>query len=212
MGAAERHPAPGVLVAVRPVVVVSGPHGAGRSELGASVASRLGYALWDREILHEIALQTHMSERLFDSLDEHRRNPITEALSTLPGCGPGDSVYVFHLQRTLRTIAAHGSAVVIGRGAQFVVSEGQALRVRIVSPLGARVRAIMHADTVDETQARREIERVDDEHAVFVRQHYARDLHDVTAYDLLVNTATLGVEGAASVVEAACRARFGEAL
>ena len=40
-------------------------------------------------------------------------------------------------------------------------------------------------------------------------EHYARDLSEASAYDLLVNTATLGVNGAAAVVVAAYRERFG---
>ena len=196
-------------VPARPVVVVSGQHGAQRGDLGARIAACLGYGLWDRELLHEIAIKTDASEQLFRSLDEHRRNPITDALSGLvPGAGPGTSMYKFHLLRALHTIAQHGSAVVIGRGAQFVLG-AEALRVRAVSPFDARVRALMTAAAVDERTARAEIERVDAEHAAFAREHYARDLSEASAYDLLVNTATLGVNGAAAVVVAAYRERFG---
>ena len=123
--------------------------------------------LWDRELLHEIAIKTDASEQLFRSLDEHRRNPITDALSGLvPGAGPGTSMYKFHLLRALHTIAQHGSAVIIGRGAQFVLG-AEALRVRAVSPFDARVRALITAAAVDERTARAEIERVNAEHAAF---------------------------------------------
>ena len=59
-------------------------------------------------------------------------------------------------------------------------------------------------------EALREIERVENERRTFIRRHYAEDVTQSSHYDVVVNSGTNGVEGAASLIKEAYRARFGK--
>ena len=41
----------------------------------------------------------------------------------------------------------------------------------------------------------------------FVKHHFHRDIADPLAYDLVVNTSQLGIDGAVAIIAAACRVR-----
>mgnify|MGYP001821682526 CR=1 FL=1 len=65
------------------------------------------------------------------------------------------------------------------------------------------MRAVMEDEGLSEREARRRIEAVEADRHAFILTHYRAEFGDPTAFDLSVNTAALGVEGACSVVQAA---------
>ncbi len=193
-----------------PVVVVSRQYGAQGAALARLVADGLSFPLWDREILHEIAQHSGALETLFASLDEHRRHGVIETIS---GLGPGPHVsasgYRVALLRVLHTLGAHGGAVIVGRGAQFVLGPDHALRVRAVAPLEERVRGLARRRGLSELEARQDVATIETERRNFIRDLFGRDDDEPAAYDLVVNTATVPLARAAALVLEAYRARFG---
>jgi cytidylate kinase len=193
-------------------VSVSREAGARGTELARCVAQRLEFRLWDQELVHRIAEESGASETLLRAVDEHARGAIEDLLAgVLMGDASTETEYLAQLIRVIHAIAQHGSAVLVGRGAQFVLSASTALRVRVVAPLDARVRNLAAARGLAEREARAEVERVDRERVNFVRHHYKRDATDPSAYDLVINSATLPFERAADVVVSAYGAKFEEA-
>ena len=193
----------------RPVVTLSRQAGASGTDVARLVAERLGFSLWDRELLRDAAAHVHASERLLDELDERDVNPVQDLLGgVLMGDALTEYAYVQQLLRSFSTIARQGGAVIVGRGAQFALESHPALRVRIVAAHDARVRAIAAARGLPERDARHEVERIDRERLAFVRRHFRRDAADPGAYDLVLNTTSLAPASAADVVVAAYRAKF----
>lgn len=196
--------------AARPIVTISRQAGAHGTEVARRVAARLGFALWDQELVQQIAAQTGTSDRQLSTVDEREINAIADLLSGLlmgdPVTGEG---YLQRLLALIRVISKRGNAVVVGRGAQFVVEPEAALRVRVIGAVEARLHTMMLDAHLDERQARARIERIDHERLAFVRHRHLKDAADPGAYDVLVNTSTLSVEQAAEVVVGAYRAKFG---
>ena len=194
----------------RPVITVSRQYGALGAQLGRLVADRLGYEFWDREILNEIARHAKMPTTLFESLDERRKGLVSQLIAVFDEkhqVSAGD--YMRQLLRVLHTIALHGNAVIVGRGAQYVLEPDSTLRIRTVGGLDQRVAGLVERTGVSETEARDLCARTDRERQQFIRAHYDRDLEDPSGYDLIVNTSTCSLEVAADIVIAAMRARFG---
>ena len=50
--------------------------------------------------------------------------------------------YLHHLSRVIGTIAAHGHAVIVGRGASFILPPEISLRLLVVSPLDERIKNV----------------------------------------------------------------------
>jgi cytidylate kinase len=192
-----------------PVITVSREAWARGTQLGALVAKRLGYEFWDQEVVHRIAEETGASEEFLRALDEHARGVVEDLVAgVLAGDAFTRSEYMSHLLRVLHAIARYGRAVVIGRGAQFVLPPEAALRVRVVCPVDQRVQNFAHARKLAEKEARLELERIERDRRAFIQQQFKRDVTDPCQYDLVVNTGTLSLDQGASIVEAGYQAKF----
>jgi len=195
----------------RPIVTISREAGAHGTELALLVAQRLRFKLWDQELVQQIAGQSASPEQLESLVDEHVHNALEDALtSILLGDTFSREGYVSRLLGLIQAIAARGSAVVVGRGAHFVVEPGHALRVRVVASLESRVRALMESRHMTDRHARAEVEHIDRERRAFVRHHFKRDAQEPSAYDLIVNSDSMPLERTADLVAFAYEAKFGK--
>jgi cytidylate kinase len=188
----------------RPVVTVSRQHGAGGGEVARRLAEGLGLDLFDREIIQRIAESTHLSERVVSSLDEKDKEVLTDwlaAISSRSYLSPAE--YRYHLSRIVGAVAHHGGAVILGRGAHLILGQGEALRVLVVAPTEQRVRAVIEREGLAEREARRRIVSVEADRRAFLMKHFHADFADSATFDLVVNTAVLGVEGACSAIRTA---------
>jgi cytidylate kinase len=194
---------------VKPIVTISRQAGSRGTELGRHLSESLGFSFWDQELVHRISEQIGAPEAMLRAVDEHPRGRLADLLAgILMGDRSTEEEYFAQLVRLVASLAERGGAVVVGRGAQFVVSAESALRVRVVAPLDARVHVIAAQRRIRDAEARAEVERLDRERHVFMRQHYDRDVEDPAAYDVLINSATLPMASAVEVVVAAYRAKF----
>jgi cytidylate kinase len=191
-----------------PCIAISRELGAGGAEIGKILAATLGLRVWDHEIVHAIATESGVRESLLDSLDEHARSSLVEFLGALSGHDEPALAYATRLGTVLRTVAHHGKAVLIGRGAQFLVPRERALHVRIVAPEALRVRAVAARLGLDAAAAEKLTADTERERRAFHMRHFGADGSDPGLYDLVINRAGLSFAGAAVVIVAAYRERF----
>lgn len=196
-----------------PVVTISREYGARGSAIGRLLAERLGFDFWDKKLVQAIADDAGASRRVIETLDEQRKNAFSDILSSfVTGQGLSASEYFERLARVVQVIGDHGAAVIVGRGANYLVPAERALRIRIVAPVDVRVRGLMERGGLDEKTARSEMRLVETERATFIKQAYNRDVANPIDYDIVLNTATIDVSVAVEVVVAAYAAHFGEVL
>jgi cytidylate kinase len=192
----------------RPVITVARQHGARGTDLARRLAEELGFDVFDQEIIHRIAESTHRSERVVKTLDERNRELLTDWLAAFanPNC-MSSAEYRSHLTRVVGLVAHEGGAVIVGRGAHLILGKERALRVLAVAPLDARVRTVMERERLCERAARSRIEEVEASRRAFLALQFHAAFADPADFDLVVNTAALGVEGACAVVRDALRLR-----
>jgi hypothetical protein len=193
-----------------PVITVSREYGALGAMVGKRVADRLGFKVWDRELLDAIARETGTTERRIEEIDERDQTPFDETLNDwLLGSRNTQGHYLVMLRSIVQGIARKGSAVIVGRGANFVLGEAL-LRVRVIAPFEVRVAGIAMRRQIPEKDARREVQRVEHERDAFVRRHFQQDVAHPRHYDLVVNTGRLSVELAGRIIADAYQMRFGD--
>ena len=193
-----------------PVIAISREYGAGGAAVGQAVAAQLGFSYWNREIVQEIARSTDLSAALVASRDERHDPPLLATYRELLDRGLPASRYFTELVKVVHTIAAHGSAVMVGRGVVFMLPPERVLRVRVVCPLAQRISNLVERGEVTLATARAAIASVEAERRAFVKDHLDSNLELPSAYDLHVNSGSYGVERAAQVVVVAYRLRFGD--
>ncbi|HEY9519844.1 MAG TPA: cytidylate kinase family protein, partial [Gemmatimonadales bacterium] len=84
----------------------------------------------------------------------------------------------------------------------------EALHVKIVAPVLFRIARIREADGVDEREAERRLRESDANRARYHRHHYGRDWSDPANYHMVLNTGSLGVDGATEIIVGRARAMW----
>jgi CMP/dCMP kinase len=112
------------------------------------------------------------------------------------------------VQEAVREYAAHGNAVIVGRGANAILGRrADVVRVFMYAPRDWRVHHIMEAQRVDERTAAAEIDRVDKARSQYMRVYYGIEWGSAETYDLSIDTSTFGVDGSAELIIRAVHAR-----
>jgi cytidylate kinase len=192
-----------------PCVAIASLPGAGGEEVGRLVAEQLGYGLFGREIVDEIARRRNVSQELMSGLDERLRTVIDRYVADFVRERRfNETDYLHEVARAVTTLGGRGMAVVVGRGAAFLLPPEKALRVLVCAPREMRVERWAKRTGDDRARADASLREEDARRIEFIRHHFGADLTDPIAYDLVVNTASLGVAVAADTVASVLRRRF----
>ena len=190
-----------------PVITVSSEPGSGGTIVAQEVAKRLGFDYFHRDIIEGIAKSAKIRASVIETLEKERMSGIEDFISSLVKehyLWPG--IYMEHLLKVVSTIGKHGRAVIVGRGANFILPPEERFSVRVVAPLEIRIQNIArHYETTEKNAMRRVIRR-ESKRRAFIRQSFHADISDPHHYDLTINT---GKTGTGTAVEAIIGAVMG---
>jgi cytidylate kinase len=184
-----------------PVITVSMEPGSGGSLVAEEVADRLGFDYFHRDIIKGIAKSAKIRATVIETLENERLSGIEDFISSLyknQYLYPG--IYMEHLLKVVSTIANHGHAVIVGRGANFILPPEGRFSVRIMAPLEIRIQNVARAYKVPSEKAKKRVIRRESKRSAFIRQSYNADISDPENYDLTINTAGMSIESAVEAV------------
>jgi len=194
---------------VQPCIAIASLPGAGGDEVGRLVAGRLGYGLFGREIVDQIAQQRGVSAALMRGLDDQMRSLIERYVADLLSSRPfNETDYLREVVSAVTTLGRRGLAVIVGRGAAFILDPHTALRVLVAAPIAVRVERAAKQRGLESARAQSMLREEDARRTEFVHHHFGARLDDPLRYDLVLNTGMLGLEAAANLVVEAHRTRF----
>ena len=189
-----------------PVITVSMKPGSGGTLVAQEVADRLGFDYFHRGIIEGIAKSAKIRASVIDTLEKERLSGIEDFISSLykdQYLYPG--IYMQHLVKVVNTIADHGRAVIVGRGANFILPPEERFSVRFVAPLEIRIQNVARAYNVSVEKARKRVIGRESRRSAFIRKSYNADISDPENYDLTINTGKMGIEAAVEAVIAAAK-------
>lgn len=192
---------------IRPVIAISRLPGAGARSLAKALAAELKIDLFDQEIIEQIADNTSVSKKVVETLDEQDRSIWDEWLSMLDSRNIWPYEYADQLTKVVLTIGAHGHAIIIGRGAGFILPQEVSLRVLVVAPFDYRVNRVKEKYNISEKEARKNVMRTESERVGFIRRYFHADLADPVNYDLVINTANIAVDAGVNILKEAFNSR-----
>lgn len=187
-----------------PVITISREPGSGGRVLAEKLAEKLGLDLFHREIINEMANSAHVSSRVLETLDEKGLSVLEDWITSLVDdrhLWPDQ--YMQHLMKVIGIIGKHGRAVIVGRGANFVLPPEKRFRVRIVAPQKVRIKKVSDQFKISANEAERRIIRAESDRRSFVRKYFNVNITDPTNYDILINTETISIDAAAEAVRSA---------
>ncbi len=172
-------------------------------EVATGIAERLGWPVFDKQLLDAMAGDDHRRRRIYASMDERDLGWWREALAPLVWRQTTRNDYFHRLCETVLSLARQGSAVFVGRGADRILPADLGLRVRLIAPLELRARWYAEAAGGSLVAARREIARIEGERGRFLRAHFDVDALDPLRHDLTLNLGRLDPRQAIEIVLAA---------
>src|SRR5438034_11117004 len=208
-----------------PVITIARQYAAGGSDVARLVAAALDWTVIDNEFVDEVARRAGLAPEEVAERDERAPGLLERLARTLavgspelfmtapavPRVEPDEAAIVKMTERVIAEAAAHGRVVLVGRGAQALLSQRpDALHVYVVAPKPWRVKQAIERLGVDPANADKVVDDTDHRRDQYVKTYYGRHRQDVANYDLVLNTDKLGLNGAATViVSEAKRRRWG---
>jgi cytidylate kinase len=190
--------------ATKSVITVSREPGSGGSIIAKAIAAQLELDFFHHEIIQKMAESASISERLLETLDEKGLSVLDDWISTLVNerhLWPDQ--YLRHLLKVVGAIGRHGRAVIVGRGASFILPPGTSLRVRVIAPLEIRIQNIARDFDVPLEEAKRRVLRTESDRSAFVRKYFHEDVAAAVNYDLVINTGSLSIEDSIGAITSA---------
>ncbi|NQU14722.1 MAG: cytidylate kinase-like family protein [Desulfobacteraceae bacterium] len=184
------------------VITVSVLPGSGGKVIAKQIADKLGFDLFDKAIIEVIAERAHISAATVEKAEKRRLSGFEDFFASIiddhylyPGA------YLRHLIKVIQAISLYGRAVIVGRGASFILPPEERFSIRIIAPEDVRIQNIARAFDVPEEEAKGRILRREFRRSAFAKRSFHRDLEDPYHYDLIVNMAKTAPEEA---VEGIC--------
>jgi cytidylate kinase len=183
------------------VITLEREYGCGGGAIAAQLADRLGWKLWDHLLAEEIARLANVDCSAVMRCDERMDSRLHRlAKSFWRGSYERNSAalgsHVFDtdcmmsmMQETMDKIGREGNAVVVGRGAPYLLRENpDAFHVFLYAPRAEKIRRTM-AEGHSEEDATELVDSVDRERAAYVKHYFDADWPTRSLYHLMVNTA-----------------------
>ncbi len=189
-------------------IALSREAGARGGAIGRRVGQKLGWQVFDQELLEYMAQDAVVRQGVLDALSpavmewvEGRLQLLLreQNLSQHPG--------IQNLARLVLALGAQGEAVMVGRGAGFILPRETTLHVRLVAPLPERIAYMSQWLRLPVEEAADMVRLRDERRGEFLRTHFHRNGGDVHPYDMLLNTSLLGEDMCAELIALAARSR-----
>lgn len=168
--------------------------GSGADIIARQVAERLRWAVYNEEVVEVISRRMQVAPDLVKSLDELAPGMIQDWLLPLreQHYAPQET-YLEHLEHLIQEVGRVGDAVIVGRGAGFLLPADRTLRVRIVAPLSNRASRLSDRMGVSVRTARRAARDLDRRRRQFDWALYRKESDDPHNYHLTLDSTALGI-------------------
>jgi cytidylate kinase len=189
-------------------IALSRESGARGGTIARRAGRKLGWQVYDQELLEYMAQEAAARQGVFDNLPtavaawaEARLEQLLreQNLTQHP--------LVVNLARVVLALGAQGQVVLVGRGAGCILPRETTLNVRVVAPLPERVAYLGQWMRLPQEEAAERVRALDERRAEFVATHFHRRPADVHQYDLVLNSSLLGADVCAELIVQAARAR-----
>lgn len=194
------------------IITIAREYGSGGREIGEAVAKRLNIPLYDKELIKEAAAKGSLSETVIAEADESATGSLlytlamgSNVLGTTMRFGYkmplNDKLFILQSE-VIREYAEEGSCVIIGRCADYVLrNEDNLLRIFVTGNIVNRQERIAkrHPD-IPASKVIDAINKTDKRRASYYNFYTGNKWGGHNNYDLIINSSTLGIDGAVDVI------------
>jgi len=183
------------------LITIEREYGCGAGAIAVQLAQRLGWKLWDQLLTEEIARLAKVDQSAVRRCDERMDSRLHrlarsfwrgsyERNSAALGSQMFDADCMMEMmQETMNKIGREGNAVVVGRGAPYLLRENSdAFHVFLYAPRAEKIRRTMVEGHTEEDAAEL-VDSIDRERMAYVKHYFNADWPTRSLYHLMLNTA-----------------------
>ena len=202
------------------IITIGREFGSGGHEVGKRLAKDLGISFYDQEFIEMAVQKTGFHEDYVKDNEEKAPDFVSGALFTgteMYQPSPYDRIQAEEY-KLIREIAAKESCVIVGRAADYILSDQSHVSVFLFAPLADRVNRKMALlspeDAAKVTPAAMEkiVKQMDKRRKRYYEYYTDTKWGARDSYDLLINTSRSGIDGAVKIIKTYIEECRGESI
>lgn len=196
------------------IITIGRQFGSGGRDVGEAVAKALDIPFYDKELVEIAAQKSNIHKEAVENIDEKATSSFLYSLAagnyTLRGINAplyyempiNDKLFIAQSE-VIKEIATKGSAVIVGRCADYVLEDSpyKTANIFIYAPHEFRAKRVAEKFDIPMNKAKDRINKADKQRRTYY-DYYTNGQWGVMAnYDLCINTESVGIEGAVELVK-----------
>ncbi len=192
------------------LVTIDREYGSGGHEVARRLADRFGAKLYDEEIIAKAAEKTGYRAEYIKANEE--KAPDLSFASMFTAIDTFQASPFARVQEEefdiIRDIAAERNCVIVGRAADYILSEEEHVSIFLFAPMEDRIKRKLalarlqdYDDPTSPAAMEREIKAVDKQRRRYYEFYTDNKWGGRETYDLLINTSRTGIDGAVDIIE-----------
>lgn len=175
--------------------------GSGGHVIAEQLADNYGIALYDKNILRDIAEQKAVNEKTLRQYDERPRNPLLSRTVRGFTNSPEENIARMQFDFIRERADAGESFVIVGRCAESVLrGRSHLITIFVMGDMDQKILRTMETENLSEEEAKKRVEQVSRQRKAY-HNHYCKEKWgDARNYDLTINSSRLGIEGTTCVL------------
>lgn len=188
------------------IITIGRQYGSGGREIGEKLAGELGFDYYDTMLLEKSSEGSGLSQRIIEEYDERLTNKWLNLAIT------GGAQDVNHLPLPLRVILSQfeviekigkkGSAVIIGRCADYVLHEQKnVFSVFVHAETGRRIARVAERNHISMEEAKKRIRNTDKQRASYYNYYTDKKWGVSDSYNICIDSGLFGIDGAVALLK-----------
>lgn len=193
------------------IITVSREAYCGGDELAKTLAEKLGFKFYDREIISLASEKSGIHEDHFDSMEKKPTNSIL--YSVVMGMYSSRGAYVklddvltddriYKIQADIiRDMAKEGNCVFVGRCSDYILRERKnCINIFLHANTEDRVKRVIAEQNVSEAEAKKIISRADKKRRSYYNYYTNREWGNISNYQMTLNLSSLSEQNAVDII------------
>ena len=201
------------------IITIGRQFGSGGKDVGKMVADALNIPFYDKELVELAAKKSNFNEDAVKEIDERATHSLLYSIVTgsfgLDGLNsplfyemPMNDKFFIAQSEIIKEVAAKESCVIVGRCADYVLSEVESVDVLstfIYGSLDYRSMRVARDLNLTLPRARDYIKKTDKQRRTYYDYYTSHEWGKISNYDLCINTEKIGIESAAQMIINYCK-------
>ena len=188
------------------VITIGRQFGSGGKAVADSLGEKLGFPVYDNELITKAAQDSGFSAEFFAQSDEKKRFFSLSAIFASSWFSDTENYMsdkgLFKIQcETIRRIAEQGPAIIVGRCSDYVLRDrGNTLDIFLTSSLEKRAGRVAERQNISLEEALMIVENKDRSREEYYNYYTFGNWGMASNYDLCMDSSILGIEGTADAI------------